>query len=149
MSSFQQAAFDKLLVAKKDYIKTHAYEVDQGGTIRAIRTNGSQNILENLFCTELAHWERKRWPALSNRQIISADGLLRREHGRKMESLGKQPKESIEQGAPSAENLALVEKSWQAFLDAWVTFASLRYPNNAPAIRAQITLDRYRLLKTI
>ena len=48
MTSEQQAAFDKLLAAQNAYIQAHASEVDQGGTIRVIRTIGSQGILEDL-----------------------------------------------------------------------------------------------------
>jgi hypothetical protein len=38
MTPEQQAAFEKLLAAQNAYIEAHASEVDQGGTIRAIRT---------------------------------------------------------------------------------------------------------------
>jgi hypothetical protein len=42
-----------------------------------------------------------------------------------------------------------VEETWEKYRDAWVSFARLRYPHAVAAIRAEITLDRYRLLKTI
>ena len=49
MPAEQRAAFEKLLAAQDAYIKAHASEVDQGGTIRVIRTIGSEGILKNLF----------------------------------------------------------------------------------------------------
>jgi hypothetical protein len=55
----------------------------------------------------------------------------------------------MEQGAVTASNLSITEEAWQTYLDAWDAFARLRYPAAAARISAEITLDRYRLLKTI
>jgi len=145
----QRAAFETLLAAQHAYTKAHASEVDQGGTIRGIRTLGSQNILRDLFHTEVIHFERKEWPSLSGNQIRMADAWLDREYVKKLQQLRRQTKESIDQGGVTAENLASVEESWQAYRDAWVALAHLRYPAAAALIGAEITLDRYRLLKTI
>jgi len=68
---------------------------------------------------------------------------------RKVEQLKKKSKEDIDEGGVTAENLSKVEECWEKFLDAWTTFANLRYPSQASAIRAQITLDRYHLVRTI
>lgn len=149
MTSEQQAAFEKLLAAHKAYVEAHAFEVDQGGTIRAVRTIGSQNILEDLFRTEVVHFERKKWPVLSENQIAMADSLLSREYQKKLQQLQKQTKEEIDQGAITASHLSSVEKTWETYRDTWVAFANLRYPDAVALIRAQITLDRYRLVKTI
>lgn len=149
MTPEQRAAFEKLLAAEKAYIEAHASEVDQAGTIRALRTIHSQGILKDLFHEEVVHFERKRWPVLSDNQIMMADGLLRREYVKKLEQLQKQTKESIDEGAVTADLLSSVEETWQAYRDAWVGFARLRYPAAVEAIRAEVTLDRYRLLKTI
>jgi hypothetical protein len=149
MTPEQRAAFEKLLSARSAYINAHASEVDQGGTIRGIRTIGSMNILEDLFRTEVVHFERKKWPVVTDSQIAQADALLKREYEIKLQQLGKQTKDSIDEGAVSASHLASVEETWEAYRDAWVAFARLRYPAAAAAIRAEITLDRYRLLKTI
>ena len=109
----------------------------------------SMNILEDLFRTDVVHNERKQFPALSPAQIASADGLLRREFENLHKSLAAQTKEDINIGAVSAENLSKVEKAWESYRDAWAAFARLRYPASADAIRAKVTRDRYRLLKTI
>jgi hypothetical protein len=149
MTPAQRAAFEKLLAAHNAYIEAHASEVYQGGTIRGIRTMSSQNILKDLFHTDVIHFERKKWPALSAAQITTADTLTRREHDKTLERLRKHTKEEIDEGAVSAEDLSKVEPTWETYRDAWVAFARLRYPAKVTAIRAQITLDRYRLLKTI
>jgi hypothetical protein len=149
MTPEQQAAFEELLAAQNAYIEAHASEVDQGGTIRVIRTAGSQCILKDLFHTEVVHFERKKWPALSDTQITTADALLHREYVKKLQLLRTQAKESIDQGAVTASHLSSVEETWQSYRDAWVAFARLRYPAAVAVIRAEITLDRYRLLKTI
>ena len=149
MTSEQQAAFEKLLAARNAYVAAHASEVDQDGTIRVIRTVGSQGILKDLFHTEVVHFERRKWPTLSDDQITMADALLHREYVKKLQQLRTQTKESIDQGAVSAGNLSSVEQTWQTYRDAWDAFARLRYPDAVAAIRAEITLDRYRLLKTI
>lgn len=149
MNPAQQMAFEKLLAAKDAYIKAHASEVDQGGTIRGIRTLGSMNILEDLFRSEVVHFERKQWPSLSDSQIATADTSLHREYEMKLQQLRAQSKEAIDEGAVSAEHLAIVEETWSTYRDAWVAFARLRYPAAAARIRAEITLDRYRLVKTI
>ena len=49
MTAEQQAGFEKLLAAQNAYTEAHAFEVDQGGTIRGIRTLGSQGILKDLL----------------------------------------------------------------------------------------------------
>jgi len=149
MTPEQQAAFEKLLVAQNAYIEAHASEVDQGGTIRGMRTIGSKAILNNLFHTEVVHFEHKKWPVLSDNQIKKADALLNREYEKKLRQLRAQTKEAIDQGAVTASHLSSVEKTWEIYREAWVAFARLRYPAAAAAIRSEITLDRYRLLKTI
>lgn len=149
MTPAQKAAFEKLLAAQSAYIEAHAFEVDQGGTIRGIRTLGSMSILKDLFHTEVVHFERKKWPVLSDNQIATADALLNSQYEKTLQQLRTHTKEEVDQGAVSADNLSKVEKSWEAYRDAWVTFAHLRYPAEVAAIRAEITLDRYRLLKTI
>jgi hypothetical protein len=149
MTVEQQAAFEKLLAALNAYIEVHASEVDQGGTIRAIRTAGSQGILKELFHTELIHFEHKKWPVLSDHQIRTADDLLRGEYEKTLQQLRTQTRESVNGDAITATHVYAVEKTWEEYRDAWVAFASLRYPATIANIRAQITLDRYRLLKTI
>jgi hypothetical protein len=123
--------------------------VDQGGTIRVIRTVGSQGILKDLFHTDVVHFEHKKWPALSDNQIDRADALLDREYERALQQLRTQTKEAIDQGAVTAGHLSAVQEAWQTYRDAWVAFARLRYPASVAVIRAEIVLDRYRLLKTI
>ena len=98
MTPEQQTAFEKLLAAKDAYIEAHANEVDQGGTIRGIRTVGSQNILKDLFHTEVVHFERKKWPVLSDNQISAADDLLHREYEKKLHKLRAQTKDSDRSG---------------------------------------------------
>jgi hypothetical protein len=149
MTVEQQAAFEKLLTAQSAYIEAHAAEVDQGGTIRVIRTAGSQSILKNLFHTELIHFEHKKWPALSDHQIRTADALLHREYLKTLQQLRTQTRESVNADAITADHVSTVEKTWEKYRDAWAAFASLRYPAAAANIRAEITFDRYRLLKTI
>jgi uncharacterized protein YecT (DUF1311 family) len=149
MAPEQQAAFEKLLAAQNAYTKAHAFEVDQGGTIRGIRTVGSQGILKDLFHTEVVHFERTKWPSLSNHEITMADAWLNREYVDRLQQLGTHTQESIDQGAVTASNLSIVEETWLTYRDAWVAFARLRYPAAVALIRAEITLDRYRLLKTI
>jgi hypothetical protein len=149
MTPEQQAAFEKLLAAQNTYIEAHASEVDQGGTIRGIRTIGSQSILKDLFHTELVHFERKKWPVLSDDQIQRTDALLRHEYEKKLQQLRTQTREAIDRGAVTAGQLSNVEETWETYRDAWVVFARLRYPAAVVAIRAEVTLARYRLLNTI
>jgi hypothetical protein len=149
MNTEQKTAFEKLLAARDAYVKEHALEVDQGGTIRSIRTMGSQNILGNLFHTDVVRFERKKWPELSERQIARADSSMQSEYEKTLLRLKARPKDETYQGAVTAENLAKVQESWKAYREAWVAFARLRYPPAIDAIRAEITLERYRLLKTI
>jgi len=149
LTAEQRAAFEKLLAAQSTYVTAHASEVDQGGTIRAIRTLGSENILNNLFHTEVVRFERKEWPALSNNQVATADALLRRQYEKTLQQLRARPKEGSYEGAVTADHLYGVEVTWENYRDAWVVFARLRYPAAVDAIRTEIILDRYRLLKSI
>jgi hypothetical protein len=149
MAPDQQAAFEKLLAAQNAYIAAHASEVDQGGTMRTMRTIGSQDILKDLFHTEVVHFERKKWPVLSDNQIALADAWLHREYEKKLQQSRAHTKDEIDQGAVTAGQLSSVQQTWQTYRDAWVAFARLRYPAAVAVIRAEITLDRYRLLKAI
>lgn len=149
MTPEQQRAFEALLKAENAYINAHASEVYQGGTIRAMRTIGSQEILKDLFHTEIVHFERKKWPQLSSHQIRTADVTLQREYQKALQQLRAQSKESMDEDAVTADDLSKVEAVWKPYRDAWSAFARLRYPAAAPAIHTKITLDRYRLIKTI
>jgi hypothetical protein len=145
----QKVAFEKLLAAQNSYIEAHASEVDQGGTIRVVRTIRSQAILKDLFHTEVVHFEGKKWPVLSTTQITMAGALLHHEYEKKLQQLRTQTKEAIDQDAVTAGHLTSVEETWETYRDAWVAFARLHYPAAVALIRAEITLDRYHLLKTI
>jgi uncharacterized protein YecT (DUF1311 family) len=149
MTPEQRAAFEMLVAAQNTYVETHASEVDQGGSIRDIRTLGSENILNDLFHSEVVRFERKKWPELSQNQIAMADVLLRRQYEKTLQQLRTRPKEESYEGAVTADHLSGVEVAWENYRDAWVAFARLRYPAAVDAIRAEIILDRYRLLKTI
>jgi hypothetical protein len=145
----QRAAFEKLLSAQNAYVEAHAAEVYQGGTIRTLRTLGSQAILKDLFRTQIVHAERKRWPKLSDTEIASANTWLRREYARTLQRLRMNTAQEVEYGAVKAEGLSNVQAVWETYQDAWTAFARLRYPAAAARIQAEITLERYRLLKTI
>lgn len=149
MNPAQKAAFEKLLTVEKAYIGAHADEVYQGGTIRGIRMIGSENILNNLFHTEVVQFERKKWPVLTSDQITNADPLLRSQYEKTLQKLRARPKEDSDDDAVTADQVSRVEAAWEKYSDAWDEFARLRYPDAAAAIRAEIALDRYRLLKTI
>lgn len=149
MNPAQREAFDKLIAAENAYVEAHASEVDQGGTIRGMRTIGSMNILHRLFRAEIGQLERKQWPVASSSQVKTADGLLHDEYETKVQQLRSHTKEEIDEGAVTADHLANVEQLWEKYRDAWTTFARLRYPEAEARIRAEITIDRYRLLNTI
>lgn len=149
MTPPQQAAFDKLLQAHNAFLLVHVDEVDQGGTIRNIRTLGSQNILKKLFRNEVAKFLNGKWPAISPEQISAADAQMQDEYSRQRTALSHQTRQMLEAGAVSAEGLAKAQQSWQTYRDAWVAFAKTYDPAKADAVRAEITLDRYRYLKTI
>lgn len=149
MSAEQQGAFEKLVAAQNAYVEAHGSEVDQGGTIRAIRTIGSEEILDDLFHTELVQFERKEWPVLSDEQIRGAEASLQLQYGKTLRELRSRKKEDVYEGAVTAGELTSVEKIWESYREAWVAFSRLRYPEKVDAIRAKITLDRYRLVKTI
>lgn len=149
MDPEQRAAFEKLLAAQNAYVDAHAEEVYQAGTIHVIRTLASQAILDDLFRTDLVHFERKQWPTLSDNQVASADELMRRTYEQTLRKLKPQPNQATEDGEVSPDELSTAQQAWEAYRNAWVSFAHLRYPTAAERIRAKVTLDRYRLLKTI
>ena len=150
MNPEQKAAFEKLLASENAYVKEHAVEVDQGGTIRGIRTLGSEDILNDLFHTEVVHFEHKNWPVLSGDQGTTADALLHHQYEKTLQKLRTRPQEESYEGAVTADHVSDVEKAWETCTAMPGTHLRVsRYPAAAAAIRAEITLDRYRLLKTI
>lgn len=149
MTPEQLTAFEKLLSAQNAYVNAHASEVYQGGTIRSMRTTGSMSILKDLLRTKVVHFEREKWPVFSHKEIASADGWLEREYETKLRQLRTHTKDEINLGAVTADSLSSVQETWRTYRDAWVAFARLRYPAAVAVIRTEITLERYRLLKTI
>ena len=107
----QQTAFEKLLAAQNAYVNAHASEVDQGGTIRGIRTIGSQSILKDLFRTEVVHFERKRWPVLSDNQITTADALLQRQYEKTLQQLRTRTNEDSYDETVTTDHLSNMEKT--------------------------------------
>jgi hypothetical protein len=97
----------------------------------------------------MVHFEHKKWPALSDTQIKTADAVLHREYVKKLEQLRMQTKGPVDQGGVTDGNLSKAEETWQSYREAWDAFARMRYPSAVSAIGAQITLDRYRLLKSM
>ena len=97
----------------------------------------------------MVQFERKEWPKLSEESIRTAVGALDREYAQTLERLRSRKKEDVYEGAVTAGGVESAEKSWEAYRDAWVAFARVRYPADVDAIAAKIELDRYRLLKTI
>ncbi|WP_263410810.1 hypothetical protein [Terriglobus tenax] len=149
MTPPQQAAFDHLLAAEKNFIDLHRLEVYQGGTIRGVRTMGSQAILKDLFRVEVIRFLRNQWPA-TKVSAERAESQMSAEYHRQITAPGKQTNQEMFEGENvSAGNLAKVQKSWQAYRDAWVAFAQTCDPGKAAAVQAEVTLDRYRYLKTI
>ena len=106
-----------------------------------MRTDGSRNILKDLFHAEVVHSERKKWPAFTDNQITMADVLVQREYEKKLQQSRSQTKEEISQGTVTAGHLSSVQETWETYRDAWVAFARLRYPAAVDVIRAEITLD--------
>ncbi|HWB32965.1 MAG TPA: lysozyme inhibitor LprI family protein [Acidobacteriaceae bacterium] len=148
MTSEQRATFDRLLVAERAYIEAHASEVYQGGTIRGIRTMGSQEILEKLFHGEVMQLERRQWPTIQQAQIDGSDATMAQEYRAAQGRIRAQPKDEFNEDV-TAEGLLNAQRAWLKYRNAWSAFAKARYPEHAAAISAEITLDRYRLLKTI
>jgi hypothetical protein len=149
MRSDERAAFDNLLAAERAYIDAHVSEIYQGGTIRLVRTLNSQRILKNLFRRELRHFEQGKWPVLSGRQLTTAAPLLADEYRKKVRVLRAKPKREDDDGDVTAPGLAKAEEAFSAYRDAWVAFARLRYPSALARIRAEVTLERYRFLRSI
>jgi hypothetical protein len=109
----------------------------------------SQKILQDLFRSEIIHFENKKWPTLTGAQIARADSSVNREFGKALQESRKLTKEEIEDGEVTPEQLSKAQKEWEAYLHAWAAFVHVRYPNEEAAIKAQIEMDRYRLLETI
>jgi hypothetical protein len=149
MTPEERTAFERLLSARDAYVEAHTSEVDQGGTIRGVRTIGSKAILKDLFQTDVVNFEHKKWPALSDKEIALAETWLHREYEKKIQELRTHTKDEIDEGAVTAERLAGVERTWQTYRDAWVAFARVRYPSAVDVICSKVTLERYRLLKTV
>ena len=147
MTREQVQAFDALLAAENRYIDEHSLEVYQGGTIRNIRTNASQEILDDLFHNEIVHFERKHWPVLSAKQIAGADALLDSEYAKAVQRVKEQPKDDSDDGLITVDDLAKAEGAWKEYREAWTMFARARYPSEAEAIVAEVTLRRYQLIK--
>jgi len=146
MSPSAQAAFAKLQAARDAYITAHASEVDQGGSIRAMRTLSSQQMLRDQFHADLLHFENATTSPKSTKDF---DALLAQSLAEKSKALAAQTEESIGQGAVTSDGLQQAQSAWELYRTAWLNFAQQRYPAKLEAVRQQITKERYLWIKSI
>ena len=143
----QKSTFAKVEAAEKDYVSAHSQELDQGGSIRTLRDLGSAEIMHQNFYLDLRLFERGQIPKGSSADATAAESRMNMQYKANL-AAARAPLPSIEpESAVTVEGIEKAQQTWQQYRDAWLTFASVRYPAvPASAFRGYFSEERRRLL---
>lgn len=136
----QRDAYERLTVARDTYIQKRVEgEVDLSGSLRATFQIGEQETLEKNFSKALKEFEKKKYP--KDRNLAGAEKILK-------EKLSKiTSKQDFSYGTVQKDAILETQKAWSAYREAWVYFASHRYPKIPSDVFATwVTNDRIQQL---
>ena len=137
-----QDAFAALQNSAEDYVIAHGRgEVDQGGTIRGLRTNGVEERQRAKFLEAVQAFESGHLPKAAKREFEKSDADLNETYKAAL-ALAAAHKNDYE-GQIQPEGIQDAERAWLKYRDAWIVFAEIHYPNTDPdAWRNLLTRNR-------
>jgi len=144
----QQAAFRRVLATRKAYISAHDHE-EPNGTTGAVQSAMADEIeIEREWARTLTGFRRGyHLPNFTSQDFRKADTELNAVYkvARANTTTCNDPMICL-----SAGDLVKVERAWIAYRDAWVAYATLRWPAvAADSFRAWLTLAQTDDLKNV
>jgi len=131
----QKAAFAAAKKSFDVYVETVGHdETYMGGTIRNLRAIGAMQEMQQDFFVSLRRYESGKLPQASAAVAQAHDAELNRVYQEALKNSAStvasakkddlSPEEEIQ-----PEGIRKAERAWLAYRDAWVNFATLRYPS--------------------
>lgn len=143
----QKAAFAKVKAAEEQYARIHTEELDQGGSIHALRDLGSIEIMHKNFLLDLRQFEKGDLPKGSSADALAAEKQMSAQYQANLTAAGVPLAANDPQTGVTAEGVRKVQAAWEQYRAAWMAFAAVRYPAApASAFQAYFAAERYRLL---
>lgn len=140
----EKTAFAALANASEKYIEAHGEgEVYQGGTIRALRTDGVEEHQREEFLAAVRRFESGKLPEGSDTDAKNADADLNATY-KSVLALAAKQNFADDDGDIRPGGIQKAERAWLKYRDAWVAFAKVRYPKtNSSAWRTLLARNRY------
>ncbi len=140
----QKLSFEHSREAANSYFEEHARsEQDMSGSMRGAIAIDEQRALQDEFLKFVQALERGKIP--KDIQFKKADKELN-----VLYKAALAANSSENDWAVSAKGIQTTQRLWIAYRDAWVEFATRRYPKTAPSVwKTEITRQRSVLLKKL
>ena len=145
----QVAPFDRLVAATEALAKARGDETDLSGTARGMMVANAEAREREWLREHLAAFEKGNFKAAVAPSLAAADAELNRLYKALMAAPGtdKEQPDRLSGSTVTKTEVRAAQRLWLANRDAWVRFASLRYPALPPdALKAMLTDWRARQL---
>jgi hypothetical protein len=142
-SPAEKQALARLKAAHKAFAEAHAEgEVDMTGTLRGAFYVEAVEKLDKALLAMVQRLEAGRAPALGHAQFVAADAALNARYRKEIQSI--EPSDAP--GAVTRDGIRSAQRAWIAYRDAFLAFASVRYPRvPRDALAAWITAERTKM----
>jgi uncharacterized protein YecT (DUF1311 family) len=142
----QQAAFHRLIEARDAFLAAHGAEEPNGTTGRVQAAMQDDIDIEHAWAQLLDKYSAGKLPQYSEADFKKADADLNLAY----RDARKKTEDCHEQFCLSTDQLQQLERAWIAFRDAWVAYATIRWPSSsANSWRTWLTLEQTEDLKNI
>jgi hypothetical protein len=141
----EMRAFEKLEKAANGYFQASSQnEVDLSGTGRAAFEIEAEAALNDRFVAALERFEKGEFPGFTASDFSKTDAALNSTYGK----IQSAPTDTIGPGTVTRQGIREAESAWLVYREAWVNFASVKYPKVPPeAWRAWLTTERLKSLQ--
>lgn len=142
-SPAQRGALAELRKAAKAYFESVSREeTDMSGTARGMMAENAYENLDKALLADIEHFEHGKFPKARPQDFAAADRGLNATYKKVLARLNAHA-DSGPYGTVTAEGVRTTQRLWLGYRDAWVRFATTRYPAvAADAWRAWLSRDR-------
>jgi uncharacterized protein YecT (DUF1311 family) len=128
-SSADLTAFQPLVKIKGDFIDLRSHnEVDLTGTARGVYVVAEEAAQEDAFLDLLSSLENKGVSVVSDNQLAETDKKLNKAYREILADT-----KDAEFSTINKDGIRETQREWLVYRDAWVRFASQKFPNVTPA----------------
>ena len=141
----QQKAFDVLKKASADYFEARSRnEVDLSGTARGAFVIEEEDSLKVNFQKALTNFEKGKFPQFTGKDFKITDYKLNDLYSRIMKL------KDLQNGTVTPEGVRMAQVKWLPYRDAWVRFATLRYPGvSSESLKTWLAQERLAQLEDL